>query len=77
MPRYFNLYQSGKEANINIYGDITDIPMEGDTSSYSLAKELEQLDKSVNTINVYISSYGGEVKTGLAIYNQLKRHPAK
>lgn len=77
MPRYFNLYQSGKEANINIYGDITDIPMEGDTSSYSLAKELEQLDKSVNTINVYINSYGGEVMTGLAIYNQLKRHPAK
>nr|WP_244971122.1 head maturation protease, ClpP-related [Tissierella pigra] len=33
--------------------------------------------KDVENINVYISSYGGEVKEGLAIYKALKRHKAK
>lgn len=28
-------------------------------------------------INIYINSYGGDVKEGLAIYNQLKRHCAQ
>lgn len=76
--KYYSLYQKGKEANINIFGDITETPInEGDRSSYSLVKELESLDKSINTINVYINSYGGEVKEGLAIYQALKRHKAK
>ena len=78
MSKYYSLYQSGKEANINIYGDISSDSMEeGSISSSSLANELEQLDKNINTINVYINSYGGEVSEGIAIYNQLKRHPAK
>lgn len=78
MNKYYSLYQNGKEANINIYGDISSDSMaEGTISSNSLAKELEKLDKNINTINVYINSYGGEVSEGLAIYNQLKRHPAK
>lgn len=78
MSKYYSLYQSGKEANINIYGDISsDSIGEGSISSSSLANELEQLDKNINTINVYINSYGGEVAEGIAIYNQLKRHPAK
>ena len=78
MFKYYNILQSGKEATINIFGDITSVPIEeNDISSYSLVKELEQLDKTVDTINVYISSYGGEVKEGISIYNQLKRHKAK
>ncbi|AGK95402.1 head maturation protease, ClpP-related [Clostridium pasteurianum] len=38
-----------------------------------------QLDAAIDiqNINIYINSYGGEVKEGLAIYNQLKRHPAQ
>ena len=68
MSKYYSLYQSGKEANINIYGDISsDSIEEGSISSYSLAKELEQLDKNINTINVHINSYGGEVSEGIAI----------
>ncbi|MBU5425008.1 Clp protease ClpP [Tissierella pigra] len=75
--RYYSLYQEGSEANIYIYGDITSWPwLESDVSSYTLSKELQEL-KDVENINVYISSYGGEVKEGLAIYKALKRHKAK
>lgn len=76
MKKYYLLAQSEQTADIIIYGDITSWPWyEDDVSSYTLAKELEALD--VDTINVYINSYGGEVAEGLAIYNTLKRHKAK
>lgn len=76
MKKYYSMATVGKEANITIYGDITSWPwFEGDVSSYTLSKELGELD--VDTINVYINSYGGEVAEGLAIYNSLKRHKAK
>lgn len=76
--KYYSLYQDEgtREANINIYGDITSWEWcESDVSSYTLTKELEQLD--VDTINIHINSYGGEVAEGLAIYNALKKHKAK
>ena len=49
--------------------------LNSDTSAYNLSKQIEGLD--VDTINVGINSYGGEVAEGLAIYNALKRHKAK
>ena len=76
MKKYYQLVREGSEANIYIYGDITSWEwFESDVSSYTLSKEIEGLD--VDTINVYINSYGGEVSEGLAIYNALKRHKAK
>jgi len=76
LKKYYSLATENNEANINIYGDITSWEwFESDVSSYTLSKELEGLD--VDTINVYINSYGGEVAEGLAIYNALKRHKAK
>lgn len=78
--RYYSLYQDAenKTADIYIYGDITSCPwQENDVSSYILSKELQELDKDIENINVYINSYGGEVAEGLAIYNALKRHKAK
>ena len=78
--RYYSLYQDAenKTADIYIYGDITSWPwQENDVSSYILSKELQELDKDIENINVYINSYGGEVAEGLAIYNALKRHKAK
>lgn len=76
MKKYYALTKKDNEAHINIYGDITSWPwLESDVSSYTLAKEIEGLD--VDTIHVYINSYGGEVAEGLAIYNSLKRHKAK
>lgn len=78
--RYFSLIKNEetKEADINIFGDITSWDWEefGEISAHTLSKQLEELG-DVNTINVHISSYGGEVKEGLAIYNALKNHKAK
>jgi ATP-dependent Clp protease protease subunit len=75
LKKYYQLLTENNEANIYIYGDITSWEwLESDVSSYTLSKEIEGLD--INTINVYINSYGGEVSEGLAIYNALKRHKA-
>ena len=48
---------------------------ESETSANYVKQVLESNQKA-SEINVYINSYGGEVKEGLGIYNQLKRHPA-
>ncbi len=74
--RYFSLYKQNNIADIYIYGDITSWDWyESDVSSYTLSKQLQELD-DVDEINIYINSYGGEVAEGLAIYNSLKRHNA-
>lgn len=74
---YFSMKKTGKTATLNIYGDIVSYPwLESDVTSANLSQQLEQMN-DVSEINVYISSYGGEVKEGLAIYNALKRHKAK
>ena len=71
--QYFSLVQVGTEATLNIYGDITSWPfLESDVSSYSLSKQLDEM-QGITQLNVYINSYGGEVAEGLAIYNALKR----
>lgn len=76
MKRYYSLAVQDSEADIYIHGDITSWPVfENDVSSYNLAQEIKGLE--VDTINVYINSYGGEVAEGLAIYNALRRHKAK
>ena len=78
--KYFSLVKSEdtKEAEIYIFGDITSWDWEelGEISAHTLSKQLEELT-DIDTINVHISSYGGEVKEGLAIYNALKNHKAK
>lgn len=75
--QYFQLATAGNTAELTIYGDITSFPWNAsDVSSYNLSAQLAALE-GVSNINVYINSYGGEVAEGLAIYNALKRHPAK
>ncbi len=54
----------------------TDEKIESQTSANYIQKQLEN-SKDISQINIFINSYGGEVKEGLAIYNQLKRHPAQ
>jgi ATP-dependent Clp protease protease subunit len=76
MKKYYSLVQNSNQADLYIYGDITSYPyLENDVSSYNLIQELNGI--KADTINVYISSYGGECKEGLAIYQALKRHSAK
>ena len=76
--KYYALVQNGKEADVYIFGDIVSWEwFESDVSSFTLAKELQMLDADIETINVHINSYGGEVAEGLAIYNTLKNHKAK
>ena len=77
MPnRYYSMYQSDRQATVNIFGDITSWPwLESDVSNYNLSKVIEGLD--VDEIIVNINSYGGEVAEGIAIYNMLKNHTAK
>ena len=78
IKKYYSLTTKDNEANINIYGDITSWRwIESDVSSYTLSKELDSLTEDIDTINVYINSYGGEVAEGLAIHSSLKRHKAK
>lgn len=78
MNKYYALETNEREADIYIFGDIV-IPeyewFESDTSGYSLANEIKDLD--VDVINVHINSYGGHVSEGLAIHNTLKNHKAK
>lgn len=59
-----------------IYGDIGDSWWGESVTAQSVAQQLNDLDKTVDTINVRINSYGGSVADGLAIYNALKRHGA-
>lgn len=75
--KYYQIAKTGKQAEIYIFGDITSWEyLESDVSSYTLARELREM-QDVDEITVYINSYGGEVAEATAIYNQLKNHPAK
>ena len=68
--------QSGTKAELFIYGDIVDDAyLESDITQYKIAQQLSQTN--AEEIDVYISSYGGSVNAGLAIYNELRRHKAK
>lgn len=75
MKNGFSFRNKGKaSAEILIYGDIGDSWFGGVTAK-DFAKELKALGK-VDTIDVRINSYGGDVFEGLAIYRQLVDHQA-
>ncbi|WP_243129610.1 head maturation protease, ClpP-related [Clostridium sp. HBUAS56017] len=70
--------------DIYIYDDVegdsynwwTGEKQESETSANYIKQVLES-NQNASEINVYVNSYGGEVKEGIAIYSQLKRHPAQ
>jgi ATP-dependent protease ClpP protease subunit len=73
--KFWQITTSERVADINIYGDITSFEwFASDVSSYTIKQEIDALD--VDTINIYINSYGGEVAEALAIYSALKRYSA-
>lgn len=76
MRKYFSIEQAGREAHLYIFGDIVAYRYGDDeVSAFSFQQELSQVDADL--IHVHIDSYGGSVSEGWAIYNTLKKHPAK
>lgn len=79
----FKIEQAAKLDSLDLYiyddvkGDTrnwwSDEVTESTTSANYIKKELDK-NMSAKEINIYINSYGGSVKEGLAIYSQLKRH---
>lgn len=66
------IYDDVKGDSVNWW---TDEVTESQTSAKYIQNQLE-INKDIKSINVFINSYGGSVKEGLAIHNQLKRHTA-
>ena len=74
--RFYQITTSERVADINIYGDITSWKwFDSDVCAHDIKSEIDALD--VDTINVYINSYGGEVAEAVAICSTLKRHSAQ
>jgi len=67
------IYDDVKDDTVNWWADEV---TESQTSAKYIQSQLE-VAKDVKNINIYINSYGGSVKEGLSIYNQLKRHTAQ
>ena len=62
---------------IDIYGYIDDVTVDGMTISPQYIKDkLKELNNEKEIV-VNINSNGGDVFSGVAIYNMLQRHPAK
>lgn len=72
--RFFNVIPSeNNTACVLLYGDIGDY---GDNSSAEVVQELMELESIYTNIDIRINSMGGEVYTGLAIFNCIKKSKA-
>ncbi|WP_312288134.1 head maturation protease, ClpP-related [Terrisporobacter sp.] len=73
-----------KTLELYVYDDVKDDEenwwtgevKESKTSAKYIQAQLEEY-KDISNIDIFINSYGGSVKEGLAVYNQLKRHQAQ
>jgi len=73
----FKAATENEPAELLLYGDISSTSWWGDeVTPKQFKKDLDDLG-DVDQINVYISSDGGDVFAGQAIYSMLKRHKAK
>ncbi|EKS8371201.1 head maturation protease, ClpP-related [Bacillus thuringiensis] len=61
--------------DITMYGDIGESWWSDSTSAVDIERALQAT--AANVINIHLNSPGGDVFDGIAIYNQLKNHPAK
>ncbi|SPT88430.1 Clp protease [Bacillus cereus] len=71
----FKAESKADSLDITIYGDIGESWWSDSTSAVDIEKTLKAT--SANVININLNSPGGDVFDGIAIYNQLKNHPAK
>lgn len=74
MIRFLN--RGTKRGEVWIYGDVGQSFFAEGMTAKSFAAELAKLGP-IDTLALHINSAGGNVFEGLAIYNQLKRHPAR
>ena len=73
MSRFFNITKSDDgTSTIFLYGDIGDY----DVQSGRIAQELMEAEQVSRRIHVRINSNGGEVYSGIAIYNALRQSKA-
>lgn len=75
MPNIRFLNRGNKRGEIWLYDQVGE-GFFGGMSAKTFSDELNKLGK-VDVVNLRINSPGGSVFDGVAIYNQLKRHPAR
>lgn len=74
MKGYFNIHTGNDgAATLFLYGEIGDY---GDVKSGAIAAGLKSAESSGGRIDVRINSIGGDVYSGIAIYNALRRSRA-
>jgi len=66
--------EDGSKTKLTIYGDIGTSWWGDSISASDIKTSLESI--TTKKLDVHINSYGGDVFDGIAIYNQLKSHPA-
>lgn len=66
---------ANRTAELLIYSDIGQDWWGESVAAADFVREIAALD--VDTITLRLNSYGGSVSDGIAIYNAIKRHPAK
>jgi len=72
---FFNITVSGRVATIFLYGDIGD-SHHGDVHSGDIARELKDAEGLSERIEIRINSMGGDVYSGIAIFNALRNSKA-
>ena len=87
MSKVLNFHKTGSSplefrskaanAEIDIFGPIGDSWFEDSVTLKGFREEMKKLPENTKNITVNINSPGGDVFTGIAIYNLLKQHPAK
>ncbi|MGU3441222.1 head maturation protease, ClpP-related [Bacillus cereus] len=75
VPHAFQAEAKEGALDITIYGDIGESWWGDSTSAVDIEKTLQAT--SAHVIHIHLNSPGGDVFEGIAIYNQLKNHPAK
>ena len=72
----FETPEAGR-GELTLYGDISDASWWGDEVTPAQFKDDLDALGDVSELDIYINSGGGDVFAGIAIYNMLRRHPAR
>lgn len=73
MNKFFNMIAKGSTCSILLYGDIGE---RDKVRSGDIARELLEAEAMYKNIDVRINSYGGDVYSGIAIFNALRNSKA-